>query len=235
MRYIKISKFLEEKEEVHWLVEGLLPDVGWTLFYGLKGIGKTTFAIQMCEAIQSGQSFLERKTKKTRILFIQADSVALEWREILKRVSPKNEGFTVVDVPAKCLGTSDYIHAIDNFIKTVKPGFVVWDSLYKLASEDINNPKILQSVDKMNLLCDGIPWLLIHHPPHDASRAAGSSSLGANCSNEWCLLQSKLRIDKGRLVADKEIFIQRGKNDGGLWALHKVKELKGTSYMDREI
>jgi RecA-family ATPase len=235
MRYIKISKFLEEKEEVHWLVEGLLPDVGWTLFCGKAGIGKTTFAIQMCEAIQSGKPFLERVTKKTRILFIQADSPAIEWRDILKRVSAKNDGFTVVDVEDKCLGMSSHIQALDNFISVVKPGFVVWDSLYKLASEDINNPKILQSIDKMNKLCSGIPWMLIHHPPHDTDRAAGSSSLGANASNAWYLLQSKLRIDKSRLTAEREVLIQRGKNDGGLWALHKVKELKGTAYMDREI
>jgi hypothetical protein len=37
------------------------------------------------------------------------------------------------------------------------------------------------------------------------------------------------------LTAEREVLIQRGKNDGGLWALHKVKELKGTAYMDREI
>lgn len=235
MRYVKISKFLEEKEQVSWLVEGLLPDVGWTLFYGLKGIGKTTFAIQLCEALQAGKPFLGRKTKKTRILFIQADSVALEWREILKRVSPKNDGFTVVDVPARCLGDNNHIASLKTFIQTINPGFIVWDSLYKLASDDINNAKILLSVEKMIAMCDDKPWMLIHHPPHGESRAAGSSSLGNTCSNEWCLLSSKLRIDKSRLTAEKELLLKRGKDNGGLWELHQHKVVKGESFMDREI
>lgn len=235
MRYVKISKFIQEKEEVSWLVEGLLPNIGWTLFYGLKGIGKTTFAIQMCEALQAGTVFLDRKTRKTRILFIQADSQAIEWREIVKRVSPKNEGFTVVDVPAACLGDRDHVNSLANFVKVVKPGYVVWDSLYKLANEDINNPKILKSIDTMSMVCEGIPWMLIHHPPHEVSRAAGSSSLGANCSNEWCLLNTKLRIDKARLTPIKEILLERQKVEPGLWSLHKVKDLGKAGYMDREV
>jgi RecA-family ATPase len=236
MRYVKISKFLEEKEDVHWLVEGLLPDIGWTLFCGAEGIGKSTFAIQMCDAMQSGASFLDRKTKKTRILYVQADSKAIEWRAILERVSPKNDGFTVVDVEQGCLGDSSAVAALRNFVSVIKPGFVVWDSLYNLASEDINNPKVLRNIETINRICLSLPWMVIHHPPHGESRGAGTRALAANCSNSWYLLQTKLRIDKARLVAEKEVYIKRsGVEHGGTWALHRVKELKGTSYMDREI
>lgn len=235
MRYVKISKFLNEKERVNWLVEGLLPDVGWTLFYGLKGIGKTTFAIQLCEAIQEGKQFLERETQKTRILYIQADSQELEWREILKRVSPSNEGFTVVDVPMNALNNPYYINSIDNFVSIVKPQYIIWDSLYALVGDNINTTKALQGIETMERLGKGVPFMVIHHPPHGESRAAGSSSLGANCSNEWCLLKTKLRIDKGRLVALEEIPLYRDKTDGGLWHLYKTRQIKGESFMDREI
>ena len=220
MRVIRINKFLEEEDNIQWLVESLLPNVGWTLFYGLRGLGKTTFAMQMCDALQRGVPFLGRKTVQTPILYVQADSVTAEWRQMLSRITPEgNDGFTAIDVPAQCLSTPEYVVRLVEYVQTFKPGFVVFDSLYRLTRESINTEKIQVAVNIMNDICMGKPWLVIHHPPHSESRAAGHHSLGGTCSNEWSLLKTKLKIEKGRLVQEKELLLSR--NEHGLWIPYK--------------
>lgn len=238
MRAVRLDKFLVEKEQVNWLVEGLLPDVGWTLFYGQRGIGKTTFAMQLCCAMQEGKPFLGRKTIQTNILYFQADSVVTEWREIVKRITPRgNTGFTGVDVPEKCFGNNQYIESMKRFIESdvVNPGFVVFDSLYNMTNASINTEGVLITINRMKDICGKLPWMLIHHPPHGGeNRAAGHNSLGANCSNEWALTKAQLTIAKGRIVALKELPIKRAKD--GLWELYKtaIPSNNGKSYMDRE-
>jgi hypothetical protein len=67
----------------------------------------------------------------------------------------------------------------------------------------------------MNAIAGGIPWLLVHHPRKDGEIYSGHNSIGGNCSNEWHLLRNKMKIEKGRLVKDKEILLSRDEN--GLW------------------
>lgn len=215
MRVIKINRFVQEPDTVSWLIDGLLPDVGWTLFYGTRGLGKTTFAMQLCAALQAGQPFLGRETKQRDILFVQADSLPLEWKAMLKRIAPSSEGWTLVDVPSKCLGNAQYVDILKNLKEKVNPGFIVFDSLYNLTAWPINTESVLLPVNIMRSLAGNTPWLLIHHPPHAETRAAGHHSLGGNCSNEWALLRNKLKIEKGRLVKDKEILLSR--DEDGLW------------------
>ena len=217
MRVIRINKFIEEPDNMSWLIDGLLPDVGWTLFYGTRGLGKTTFAMQMCAALQTCTPFLNREVQQRDILFIQADSLALEWKAMLKRIAPKSSGWTMVDVPQRCLGNAAYVDILSNLKEKVCPGYIVFDSLYNLTAWPINTESVLIPINLMKAIAGSIPWLLIHHPPHSESRAAGHHSLGSNCSNEWSLLKNKLKIEKGRLVKDKEILLSR--DSDGLWIL----------------
>ena len=216
-RAVQIQKFVKESPTIPWLVKDLLPDVGWTLLVGRKGIGKTTFAMQMCLSLQSGQPFMGRYTEQRNILFVQVDSVELEWRAILARIAPTSLGWTLVSSPTNCLDNPSYVSALADLIAKVNPGFVVWDSLYKLSRRPVNTERVADTLDQLGLLSGTVPWLLIHHPPHEENRAAGHHSIGATCSNEWHLLKNKLAIDKGRLVRDKEILLS--KDADGLWGL----------------
>lgn len=214
-RAVTIRKFIAEEDNVPWLIDNLVPNVGWTLLIGRKGIGKTTFTIQMCMALQEGLPFLGRATLQRKILFVQADSVDVEWRAILKRVAPTSVGWTLVNIPSFALDTPEYFAGLANRIAQVQPGFIVFDSLYKFSRRPVNSERVTDTLAQLGLLAGVVPWLLIHHPPHEESRAAGHHSIGATCSNEWHLSKNKLTIDKGRLVKDKEILLS--KNEEGLW------------------
>jgi RecA-family ATPase len=216
MRTVRIRKFLQEQDDVSWLIDTLLPDIGWTLLYGLRGVGKTTFALQMCDALQRGEPFMGLATKQTNILYIQADSVTAEWRYMMSRIAPQcDDGFTTIDVPSQCLSTPEYVASLCKAVQTFDPGFVVFDSLYRLTRESINTERVQVALNIMGDIVQGRPWLLIHHPPHGESRAAGHHSIGGTCSNEWSLLKTKLKIEKGRLVKAKEIPLS--KDEDGLW------------------
>ena len=216
MRPIKIRDFVLEPDTVDWLIHDLLPNTGWTLMVGKGGIGKSTFTMQLCAALQDGKPFLGRETKQANILFIQADSPTPEWKGMLKRIAPNSHGWTVIDVPAQSLGNMKYIEWMTELVhKKIKPGFIVFDSLYNLSHVGVNTERVLEAINMMKLIAAKVPWLLIHHPPHNESRAAGHHSIGNNASNVWVLLQTKLRIDKGRLVSAKEVLLSRDQK--GLW------------------
>lgn len=217
MRAVTIKQFITEEDSVEWLVDSLLPDVGWTLLVGMQGLGKSTFAMQLCSAMQQAVPFLGRDTQQRDILYIQADSPTVEWREMLRRIAPQSTGYTVVDVPSRCLDNAAYVEQLAFLVSKVKPGYIVFDSLYNLTGKSLNTESVLLPVNMMKALAGSIPWLLIHHPPHGETRASGHNSLGANCSNEWHLTKNKLSIAKGRLVKDKEILLSRDKD--GLWIM----------------
>lgn len=218
MKLIRIVDFVQEPDDVDWLINDLLMDTGWTLLVGKSGIGKSTFAMQLCSSIQDGKPFLGRDVKQRNVLFIQADSPSPEWKLMLKRIAPLSKGWTMVEVPAQCLGNPGYVNWMVEHIHEKmrpKPGFIVFDSLYSLAHTGVNTEKVLDAINMMKLIAGGITWMLIHHPPHTESRAAGHNVIGNSSSNNWVLLQTKLRIDKGRLVPVKEVLLDRDKD--GLW------------------
>lgn len=214
-RAVPIIRFVQEESNVAWLVDELLPNVGWTLMVGHKGLGKSTFAAQLCQSLETGNVFLNKKTLQTSCLYIQADSPTDEWREMLKRIAPKGVWYTMVDVPAKCLGNPDYVIGLQELVQKVKPGFIVFDSLYNLTNLPINTESVLLHINVMKAIAGSVPWLLIHHPPHNESRGAGHHSIESNCSNSWQLLRNKLKVEKGRLVKMKELLLSRDEN--GLW------------------
>lgn len=229
MRPIRIQQFVKEEVHIEWLIDGLLPNMGWTLLVGRQGCGKSTMALQMCCAIQQGESFLGLATQQAETLFIQTDSDTDEWRLICERISPESQSVQVVDVPSKCLDNPAYVQHLMAIAAKVKPGFIVFDSLYSLSSKPISTEAVLIPVNIMRqiALVDGVkvPFLLIHHPPHGEARAAGHHSLPANCSNEWFLSAGQLHIKKGRLRAKGEIPLDR--TEEGLWIPVQQRQDKG--------
>lgn len=228
MRAVTYRQFAAEEDATVWLIPDLLPDFGWTLFIGAEGSGKTTFCLQLCQALDEGTIFLGKQTTKTKTLYIQADSSPKEWRQIIKLIAPKGIGFTIVNVADGCLSNREYVAQLNDLInEKVKPEFVVWDSLYNLSGTSLNGEHALTPIQTMRHLCGHRPWLLIHHPPHEDLRSAGSRAIPANASRVWLLRKNKLEIAKGRLTALKEVNMHRAEDDkGGLWSVDDSTAVK---------
>ena len=230
---VTFRKFVQEQEDIPWLIERLLPAVGSTICVGGAGVGKTTLALQICAALQEGIDIFNRHTTKTKVLYFQFDSLTIEWRAICKRVVPESVGRTVHTAPTYSLDNVGYTASLADLIQNkAKPGFIVWDSLYKLSQRDINSKSAIETFHQLNLLCGDIPYMVLHHPPHNEQRSSGHNSLSGTCSNEWFLAKNKLIIRKGRLVEDKEIAMQRAEKYPGLWYVESVADQVDTSDLD---
>jgi RecA-family ATPase len=231
MRAVKLSKFITEEEKISWLIEGLLPETGWTLLIGRRGLGKTTFALQLGLAIQGGTEFLGMPVKQGNVLYLQADSPTEEWREIIRGRFTGQEMVTVVDVENRCLDNPIYVEDLRKIVDRFKPALVVFDSLYNLTGKNINSDQVLQAIAAMKSVCQRveqdrtvqIPFILIHHPPQGETRASGHNSLEGNCSNLWYLLKSRLKIEKSRLKKGVDVLMSR-REDNGLWELTGQKD-----------
>lgn len=222
MRAVHFKDFANEDEYVDWLVEGLIPNTGWATLTGAEGVGKTRFALQLCAALEQGILFLNMPTKKTRCLYVQVDSPTKEWREIIRVVAPKSNSITVVDVPEFWLAQPRCIEWFAKTIQQVKPGYVVFDSLYRIAP-DINNasaigPMLAQLKVLLKIGEIDVPWLMLHHPPQNESRAAGSKSITGNASINFFLEPTQLKVTKGRLIGKLTLALEM--NRQGLWGLY---------------
>lgn len=235
MRAVQFEQFVQEHDEVEWLIEGLLPNVGWTLLSGREGSGKTTIALQMCDAIEEGKKFLHLNTVKTKVAYVQADSPDAEWRSIVKRVSPKGKGFTIIDVPQYCMDNPVEVDRLRKGIQDkIQAGFVVFDSFYKMSRKSLSTEAALVPLSTMKMICDGKPFLLLHHMPHGEARPAGHNSIPADCSNNWILLKTKLKIEKGRLRQTGEIGIRRS-NETGLWSSSEESNAEHDPFLDMRV
>ena len=226
-------KFVAEEDNISWLIERLLPAVGKTLIVGPPAIGKTTLALQMCAAIHEGKPFMHRQTMQTKVLYIQLDSSDVEWREIIRRVAPESTALTLINAPIFCLDIASYVLAIKDLIYQTQPGFIVWDSLYKLSAKGVNGETVRETISQLGDLSivrnikqrdsdpetyRDVPLMVLHHPPQNGSaRASGHNSLEATFSNCWFLTKTKLLVNKGWLVEDREVIMHREKKHPGLW------------------
>lgn len=233
MRLVRIGKFITEHDDFHWLIDGLLPSEGWTLLFGPAKIGKSIFSLQLCKALSTGEPFLGYKIKQQLpIMYIQADVSSVGWRKVIKDYARECSGdYTVVDVPQKALGSEKAVGDLGKYIELCKPGFVVFDSFYNLASINFNSEQALVPIDTMNRLTTvekngvptRIPWLLVHHPPQDAERPSGHNSIMAACSNIWGLFKRGkyyvFDLQRSRYREPEVIPMDKEKN--GLWTRRK--------------
>jgi RecA-family ATPase len=233
MRVKTFELFAQEEDHVSWLVDGLIPDTGWFLFVGEQGIGKSTFVTQMCASLMDGRPFLGMDTKQTKPLYIQADSPSKEWREALRRIAPTSKALTVVDVPSQCLDNETHVRSLKSIIERYEPGIIVFDSLYNLTGVAINTERVLEPIRIMKDLCQGKPFILIHHPNKDKQGGvqghSGHNSLSANCSIHFMLTKNRLKVEKGRLLDKKTMSFGRDKH--GLWIIEEEDRYEDMPWM----
>jgi RecA-family ATPase len=114
-----------------WLVEPLLPSSGAMLLYGDAKVGKSFAALQLANAIQSGQSWLGFPTRKGNVVYIQLDTPRMADRETLDAWP-----FDILD--------PEHLITLRDELQALKPDFVIIDTLRESHSADENDSTEMQ-------------------------------------------------------------------------------------------
>lgn len=155
---------IDEVPEPDWLVEGIVVRQGLTLIYGESKIGKTTFCLNLIDALQRGNPLFGRKCKKAKALLIEQDQSP----PILgaqKRKLGKPEKLAVVKAQIRWNNATKKLDGNLEAVLTFKPDVVIIDAYTSLGIEDINHPSAGLVFDALRVLSQeyNCAFVLIHH------------------------------------------------------------------------
>lgn len=132
-----------EAPDTVFLVEHFIPERGITLLVGASGVYKSTVTLVMASAISKGEKFLDRETKKRRVLYldnenppdvlkVRNDSLCLEmetnkklrlWSLYGGRPVPRIEGPELARIVKKCVAKNKKpLIILDHWASFLRPG-----------------------------------------------------------------------------------------------------------------
>jgi phage/plasmid primase-like uncharacterized protein/archaellum biogenesis ATPase FlaH len=149
--------------KMEWLVEGIIPKGAVSLLFGRGGIGKTTLALQICDAIASGGYFLDIPAEKTTVIYIDYENSLAILSDRLKKVGGEQILFwAAADSPAQLDRNPQ---AYVNLLKSYPNALLIFDTLRSAQNGDENESRSMAIVMQTlrQLRDQGATVILLHH------------------------------------------------------------------------
>ncbi|MBS0624941.1 MAG: AAA family ATPase [Verrucomicrobia bacterium] len=149
--------------KIEWLIEGIIPKGAVSLLFGRGGIGKTTLALQICDAISSGGSFLGIPAEKTPVIYVDYENSLAILVDRLKKVGGEQILFwTTDDSPAQL---DKDPQAYVNLLKNHSNALLIFDTLRSAQTGDENESRSMALVMQTlrQLRDQGATIILLHH------------------------------------------------------------------------
>ena len=173
-----------ETEEIEWIVPDYVPPGGLVLLVAPPKTGKSTFGYHMAHAVSSGQRFLGRVVKKTRVLIL-----ALEEREedVKRRIKALGMGEDVYFHVGPL--RADALPLIEHYIREHDIGMMIVDTLPRFWTVDDENNAVQVGAAISPILdlarSTNAAVVLIHHSRKSVGKHGadirGSGDLFAHC------------------------------------------------------
>ncbi len=185
---MSLQQLLESPEiERRDIVDGLLPEDAVSLLVGAPKSGKSTFARQLSLALVKKASFLNRETKKTRVLYcaFREDSLA-EIKQHYKEMIVLNDteaANNLLIFDKKVDGNP--FSWLRSMVQKHEPGFVVLDTLMKFSKglKDTNDyAAVVRAMEGITDIArdEGCHIMCLHHRVKaDRGRNDGTEVLGS--------------------------------------------------------
>jgi hypothetical protein len=130
-RTVTLRELFEEPEEsAQWLVEGLLPAAGFSVFAAKPKVGKSTLARQLALAVARGELFLGRETTQGPVLYVALEEKRAQVRAHFRAMGAGGGESIHIYVAS---APENAIAWLSRQIELVHPVLVIIDPLFRFA------------------------------------------------------------------------------------------------------
>lgn len=194
LQRLDVSRMLKEPPPpVPWIVDGIVARGYLTVIHGDGGIGKSFLALQLCVAAMSGGRFLDRDTKRCRVLYVDAENGEGEAHRRLHLLGAEDgiaEFFEYVVADGHDLiKNSD---ELEDMVARCHPDLIVVDSLASLWSiKENDSTEMTRAMMVLTRIAAryeaGV--IALHHDKKDGTSYRGSGAANAACQVRFQLLR----------------------------------------------
>jgi len=223
------------REQVEWLVEGLLAPSCLTEIVGPVKLGKSTFVCDMVKAIVCGEEFLGRRVKKSRVLIL-TEQLGISLERTLDRAGIfGHEGVRILTAGELMgLGWDETVQAATDYAAENECGLIVVDTLSRMArftkDDENSSGAVMEAMIPFQYTQQkGIGIMVVRHA-RKSGGGIGQSGRGSNATTgvaDICMDMTKAENLReieiiSRLSEEKNILL---KFDDGHYALAEAIEV----------
>jgi|GEM_PF-1170764 len=149
--------------KIEWLVEGLIPKQALILLFGRGGIGKTTLALQIAQAIQTGEFFLGLKSAAAQVVYVDYENSLAVLSARLKVAGCSEVLFwPAPDSPARL---DQEFQAYFDVLQEYPEAVFIFDTLRSSQGGDENDSQSMEKIlSTLRRLRDqGATVIILHH------------------------------------------------------------------------
>lgn len=185
----------EDRQEIQWLVPGVLPAGAIVLLSGREGTMKSFLALSMAHAVASGALWLGRPTKQGRVLYLDGEMPKAVMQD-------RVQGIGVSHALGLCCWTDpEFPYQLNNLDlqgESEECSLIVVDTLRRHMDglkENSSDDMAQITKDLRRLTGHGATVLVLHHAPKDISKQdyRGATELGAGADVVLLLTRRNLR------------------------------------------
>jgi archaellum biogenesis ATPase FlaH len=178
--------------KIEWLVEGVIPRNAVILLYGRGGIGKTTLAMQLADAIDQGNKIFGMQTVQTQVIVVDYENSLAVLSERAKRTTVDGVLFCDSSLDPPSLDKADWAAYLE-LLEQYPGALFIFDTLRSAHSGDENSSETMSLImRRMRQLRDaGATVILLHHTPKGNDRQfKGSGAIFDLCDQTLALYQT---------------------------------------------
>jgi len=169
-----------------WLIEGHIPESGFSTIYGPPGVGKSFLVLDWALSVAAGQEWIAYNVKQTPVLYITAEGVSGLYRRIeawctARKCEPPSDFYALPEaVNLLDKGNVDLLRATIARM-TNPPGLIIADTLARMIEGgDENSAKdvgqAIAALTKVARPYDAAS-MFVHHTSKEGESERGSTAL----------------------------------------------------------
>ena len=162
------------KEQVEWMIEGLLRQSGLMLLAGRPKVGKSALARNLAICVASGEPFLSRRCRAGKVIWLGLEEPATELRDKLEIMGA--QGLPILYRVDPFAG--DELEWLRLAVEVERPAMVIIDTIGRFSKiENINDySQVTRATQPILDLRDrfGVTFVLLHHN-NNANSPLGST------------------------------------------------------------